>query len=438
MKKIILILLLCFLLSACSSNKPQIMDNQSTKPSVQINQNTPSVSPTSGPAIESKDNLSVDSQQNRSTSDVETGKNNNAQSEYKKYADYLGINEEVAKFMKDDIDLDGQQEIIIAFGIDWVTPYVLREKNGKLEKIGEIEGNGYARCDVELVKLHNSKNKYICTKLTNGVNLSGFALYQVNGNEIKQIVYSASGTGAGNDYLSDDDKDGLYDGYIQNRYSYDVFYFNVIWSYKWNNNTFELKSTKVDFSEYPDDSESLVDEFIRLNALQMSGSNCTDISNRLKEINRSNKNICFEEPDDNLYYEIRNLRPNLNTVKEDGSTAEVKANLQKRDIVFKVEKSNNRWHITNINQSLVSSSASPQNTEEQKAIELVAQKFKLEYNCKEYVYIDKEHSFAYIVNAKRLKDGLYEVQLHPDYYPLSVMGYYVVDIEAKTVKEKDE
>lgn len=220
MKKIIFILFLISLLTACSSNKPQIKDNKSTKPSVQINQNAPSEPPTSKPAIESQGNSTVNSQQNKSTSGVETDKNNNAQSEYKKYADYLGLKENAGKFMKDDIDSDGQQEIIVASGTDWVSPYVLREKSGKLEKVGQIDNAGYAIYDIELVKLHNSKNKYICIKLTNDADLSGFALYQVNGNEIKQIVYSASATGAGSDYLSDDDKDGLYNGYIQNRCHY--------------------------------------------------------------------------------------------------------------------------------------------------------------------------------------------------------------------------
>jgi len=68
----------------------------------------------------------------------------------------------------------------------------------------------------------NKKQKYILESLTNGAALSGFALYEIDGDEIVQIEYSASATGAGEDHLIDTNKDGFYDGYVQNRYSYDV------------------------------------------------------------------------------------------------------------------------------------------------------------------------------------------------------------------------
>lgn len=163
-------------------------------------------------------------------------KTDDIQVKYNKYLDFLNIDGEVIDYIVEDIDLDGNQEIIITIDVKYENNkiYVLRKIKDQLQELGPINGSGYGVYDAHLVNMKGVEHKYINAFVTNGGGLSGFALYKVCGDKLEVVAYSASATGAGDDGLISSDNNNIYDGYTQHRYSYDVMYFSVLRYYKWN------------------------------------------------------------------------------------------------------------------------------------------------------------------------------------------------------------
>lgn len=276
------------------------------------------------------------------------------QPEYQKYAKVLNINENVLEFIKDDIDLDGNQEVIIVFGdkdSDSLSAFVLREGNDKLEDLGQLKGSGYGIYNVDLVQMQGKKQKYIELQVTNGGGLSGFGLYMVEKNSINQVAYSASPTGSGDDALTSSNKNEIYDGYVQNRSSYDVMYFSVTRYYKWNGQSFDFVSSKVDTGDYPNKPEDVVTEFLKLNLLSEADRNSNEVASRLNEINISDKILSPKKiqenlesnPYDNFRDAARTDNIQLNTLSDEKS-ATVKVSSKDVKITFKLIK-NDKWQI---------------------------------------------------------------------------------------------
>ncbi len=266
------------------------------------------------------------------------------QAEYKKYSNFLGINDKVEEFIKDDIDLDGKQEIVIVFDGGGLITFILREDGNSIQELGKTDGYGYATSGVELIKLKGENKKYIKTDLTNWYKLSGFALYEIDNDAIKQIAYSASATGAGEDYLVDLDEDGYYDGFVQNRYSYDVLYYYVSRFYDWDGQDFKLQSTSINLDNYPEKPEAVVSQFLKLSILNNYEEKCDELSKRLSELNVSNKKLSFEK--EYAWFEALQLENIDFNVKENGDSATVTATIEDEDIEFILTKANEKWHIS--------------------------------------------------------------------------------------------
>lgn len=334
MKKIIIsifvvLILITLVLTGCSSNKSNQAGNMDD-----FANSTPTVNL-------DKNNTNSPSEQPTDTPDTQM------QAEYKKYADFLGVNEAGAEFIKEDIDLDGKPEIVIAFEADYGrNVFILREDKDELQKVGELGGGGYGTSSVETVRLQNKKQKYILQGLTNGGALSGFALYEIEKDGLKLIEYSASATGAGDDHLVDTNKDGYYDGYVQNRYSYDVLHFNVSRFYKWNGQIFTLDSTGIQLDDYPDNPRDVVSQFLSLNMLNIYEENCDGLSERLSELNSSNKKIAFQKIGDwQSALQIQNIEYD---VKEKGNTADITVTMQSESMTFSLVKNSGKWQIADI------------------------------------------------------------------------------------------
>lgn len=269
-------------------------------------------------------------------------------SEYNKYSNFLGINDKVQMFIKEDIDLDGKQEIVIVFdGDHGLKTFILREDGDKMQKIGQIEESGYGISNVELIKLKGEKKKYIKTELTNWANLSGFELYEVDKNNVRQIIYSASATGAGGDYLIDSDKDGYYEGFIQNRYSYDVLHYYVSRVFHWNGQDFELYKTSISLDNYPENLKDVVLQFLKLTLLNSYEEKCDELTKRLSELNISDKKLKFK--DEYAWSEALQIENIDFDEDENGNVAKVTVIMQNESIEFKLAKKNGKWHITDFN-----------------------------------------------------------------------------------------
>jgi hypothetical protein len=271
--------------------------------------------------------------------------------EYRIYTEFLDITDSVLKFIKEDIDFDGYPEIIIGFPIDKqsLNLYVLREKGDSIQSLGQLKADGYSIYDVKLVKLQDNNN-YIHMLLTNGKGTIGFSLISVSNNELNQFAFSAAPNGVGNDFLLDQNKDGLYDGYEQNTSSYDVFNLDVIRVYQLVDGKFELQSTKVKSSELTQNPEDSVSFFIKLNLLMLH-ENILNGEDILNEINVSGKVVSFQDvtkwSDAFQTTEVTPTTIQMNTIEESEHAA-ITLHFGQEDLTFKLNKVMNRWIINDM------------------------------------------------------------------------------------------
>ncbi|MCX7745784.1 MAG: hypothetical protein N2645_02685 [Clostridia bacterium] len=296
--------------------------------------------------------------------------NNDVLNVPQKYKDYVlkkntGTgNESILFYAKEDIDMDGSEEVVIAAGALGSEPdstsisslYILRDKNGKIEQLGDnLAGGGYGTYEVKLIRLQNTPQKYIYCGLTNGANLRGFQIIELSNNQPTALCYSASATGAGSDEIKDFNNDGQYDGYVQNRWSYDVLYLSLVRTYRWDNGDFILKGTNVSIPEYPDNVKDVIMQYLSLRVLNVKSP---EVDKRLSELCKYSKakNVDFS-PDiwhAAVYNTILEIDDKINfEIKEDGNTANVSISFTSEDnkeykCNFHLTKTGSRWSIDNI------------------------------------------------------------------------------------------
>ncbi|HOL84732.1 MAG TPA: hypothetical protein PKZ62_05460 [Thermoclostridium caenicola] len=183
----------------------------------------------------------------------------------------------------EDFDRDGHEEAlaVAGFGDEISGFYILRYRNGDLVQVGDMAGNdsGYAIEHVEPVRMNGSNKIYIHAALTNFVNLYGFSLYALDGDEIRLLVTSASPTGVGDDGLLDLEDDGVYEGYYQHRWSYDVYYYPVFSTYLWKDGEFVPDICRIELPDYPDSIEDTIHEYLILSILDLD--HCREADDRL-------------------------------------------------------------------------------------------------------------------------------------------------------------
>ncbi|GIP52615.1 hypothetical protein [Paenibacillus vini] len=192
----------------------------------------------------------------------------------------LGGDLSLIYFQQEDIDLDGNEEAIAAFGdaeiaeneseedIEFNEIYVLRNQGGKIHQIGDsLNSGGYGINEIRLVQLEDREEKVIYLGLTNWVSMTGFGLVGISGDTLEDLAYSASASGSGEDMLMDDDEDGKFDGYEQRRGSYDVFYYGVTRYFTLEQGEFVQTDTSVELLEYPSTPKAAVMEFLALSII---------------------------------------------------------------------------------------------------------------------------------------------------------------------------
>lgn len=200
--------------------------------------------------------------------------------------------QEVVFSAEEDLDLDGQTEVVLGLGteggdFDLVDDlYVLRVADGIIMRIGDnLAGDGYGTYKVQLVQLECKSQQYIYSGVSNGASLYGFQLFELINGLPTSIVYSASVTGAGEDDLFDKDGNGKFDGYIQGRTSYDVFYYGVRREFDWSpdTNKFEQVDTSVDLPVvYPEKINEVIYQYLSLRILDDGYSD--ELKQRLSEL----------------------------------------------------------------------------------------------------------------------------------------------------------
>jgi hypothetical protein len=229
------------------------------------------------------------------SNDTNVPNDKDTSSDMQKYIDFIqDDHDELVTFIaKEDIDLDGYDEIVLAFGSSNEDPqlgyvsglYILRDINGDIVQLGDnLAESAYGTFEVKLIKLQNKRQTYIYCGLTNGGGLVGFQIYGLSGNDPVVIEYSASATGSGEDILRDLNNDGQVDGYVQNRSSYDVLYYSITRTFDWisDRNDFEIRETHVDMPEYPGQIQDVLFQYLSLRVMQEENS--PEINQRLSEL----------------------------------------------------------------------------------------------------------------------------------------------------------
>lgn len=366
MKRIVLLLSifsLIFLLNACSNNVTRNTDNP--LPDTNGKEYT----------FDSSDNIKVTINKNTSTSpdSEETVTDSAIRSEIpQNYKDYIkqldpDNTSDICFFAVEDMDLDRISEIILATGSSGDDPfdnyvedlYILTDENGVIKQLGDdLVSGGYMVYHVELIQMNGDSRKYLYCGLTNGVSLKGFKIIGLKDKKPYELCYSASATGAGEDKLTDTDNDGLFDGYIQYRSSYDVLYYSVIRTYKYEDNTFKLVQTDIALPDYPTGVKDVILQYLSLNLIVEQGTE--EVNQRLEELcsDKNARHISFEE--DGLYNALFNTVMEFPdgmdfVIDEQTDIAYVKISYQDESnglhtYSFELKKLDGKWTITAIRQ----------------------------------------------------------------------------------------
>lgn len=196
--------------------------------------------------------------------------------------------EQVIFYAEEDLNADGAMEAVLGFGYDGSNTdlkemLVLGERDGEVKLLANPElGGGYMAEEIQLVHLQDRPQSVIEVALSNGGGMTGFELYSLEGDELVQLAYSASATGSGDDELMDNDQDGRYDGYMQNRGSYDVLYYDTSRIFELQNGDFVQTDTGVNLPEYPVDGQEAVEQLLIL--LTIDDGYSKGIAQRLTEL----------------------------------------------------------------------------------------------------------------------------------------------------------
>lgn len=194
--------------------------------------------------------------------------------------------ESVVAFVIGDIDLDGYEEAVVGIGnlsSDFRKVYLLKNQEGSVTSIQDnIVETIYWVYELKLVELEDRPNPVIYLGVSNGGPMGGFQLVEYINGELNTLAYSASATGSGWDRLIDSNGDGRYDGYVQERWSYDVLYYGTYRYFKLEQGAFVLDRVDVDLPAYPDDPEGVVAEYVSLTMLNEPES--SEVAERLADL----------------------------------------------------------------------------------------------------------------------------------------------------------
>lgn len=278
----------------------------------------------------------------------------------------LGAELKLFFFEKEDLDRDGLEEAVVAYGPsndDLTDIYVLKNRDGQIVQLGDsLNTGGYGVNDIKLIQLEGRDNPMIYLGLTNWDSMAGFNLFELAGDRVENPVYSASATGAGEDVLLDTDQNGRFDRYEQRRYSYDVFYYEVTRTFTLQQGEFVHTDTSVQLPDYPASPEEVVDEYLALGMIDEKLPQ--NVISRRAELCR----YCGEHPGKNVpQLDDAAMQSLILGLEEEGNALEVKEggdgtsatvtlvwtdeSGKRKETVFEMTRTgdgNGRWTITDM------------------------------------------------------------------------------------------
>lgn len=280
------------------------------------------------------------------------------------------FNNEVVFFREADLDLDGENEAVIVFGseLDHITfvsdAFVLKNDNGKIREIqNDFKSNDLPINKVGIISLREKEQKYIYINYIDSPGYEGFSLYKLSGNLLKQNFLSASINLSKKEYedelvnrcqhideLIDVNKDGYFDGYVQNVIYNHLALKNI---FAFEDGTFKSKKKYYVMEKYPDEIRDVVSQYIHIKLLDFVDDNCIG---RLNELfpDKAEKKIMLSQQKWKLIYENCFSDPNPFIVKlnEDQLIANVSTHSSDPiidfELKFELRKFGTKWQITKI------------------------------------------------------------------------------------------
>lgn len=258
----------------------------------------------------------------------------------------------------DDFNNNNKEELIIAFGDNYENKkdyiediYYIEKNNDVYEILSHIKDSAYGIYSIELINLINTKLPVLYCKNTNYADLTGFELYEIKDNSLRQLIYSASPLGIGHDEMLENDN--VYYGFVQCRKIYSSLCKNIKRYYKFINGIFEIDDISIELNNYPQTPENIVLRYIKIyNLIELEGNDIHDIDSKLKE-------LCprmFPLPiwyDYDITVEHNNKNENelefSTKIYEQSNTAEVNVKYTgddyKPEVVYFLKKCENKWII---------------------------------------------------------------------------------------------
>lgn len=270
------------------------------------------------------------------------------------------LNDEVSFFQESDLDLDGKDEVILAFERDSDAGpfiqnlFILKKEDGIIKEIKSNFGN-YTFDNIQLISLKGKDKPCIMLEIFEGPSELGFAIYEMIDNQIKQTFLSAS---VGLNYIEyydsliDSKKDGYYDKYIQ-----DIVYsdFKLEKEYVFENELFVLKNKHYILNKYPDTERWVVMQYMSIKSLDFYDNT---INKRLQQISLHNSNELLSKANWDLAFksalqDVEALK--IDEQSEFGTTITVDFTDSKKNIEYKLQfeleetsESSGKWQITNV------------------------------------------------------------------------------------------
>ncbi|WP_189596856.1 stalk domain-containing protein [Paenibacillus elgii] len=172
------------------------------------------------------------------------------------------------KIIHDDIDGDGKQEYIVTFG--GYERILIARFDGEFQLLGEPKesiGIVHHYSDVEIMNLEPGKKFIVLHSVGGHMDQgSGFSIFQVNGNTIKEIISNfPNATGRGTRELKDYDADGIFES-VSYHYLNDVQRHIVVSYTKYDGSGVEKQDLKYGNDNkrfvYPKQPQDVIKNFV--------------------------------------------------------------------------------------------------------------------------------------------------------------------------------
>ncbi|MCX7708516.1 MAG: hypothetical protein N2484_01560 [Clostridia bacterium] len=318
------------------------------------------------------DNQPDSSLAKQAPNDKPTNKIGPENSELKKYLDNVKNRDKLQEYeliqvLSDDLDGDGKKETLASFGSrdltdtdfsDYKYNYLFKHTDkGVVEIKLDFDPRGYFINGVKIIRLDESKTKYIYLKITNGASPLGCAVYVLHNDKLENLFSEASATGAGEYRLVDDNNDGIFEEIVSFRQDYGVQYHRIETHHQWTGKDFK-KEVLYFLDEYPKGGSEVIEHYLDLLWLEKNYGANTQTRDRIKELlaDEEIKKVDVSEYVNNLFNEESSASMEKNLKFEPGYQGghgmnlivDLKDGTIKEKLNFEIEQKGDKFKIASI------------------------------------------------------------------------------------------